>query len=219
MPAFLTPRNQRARLFDAGSRAPRSRARIVSAAAAPLSSCPRRCGRVRRRRVPVAPSIASDGFSTAWLLWHSTHPLSKICAWTLVANFVREHRVARAADVGDRADARRRRAMVAVAVVAGRRRQIVPLGQRGVVHALLVVGELTGRQRRCRRAACSRPCACASAWHARAGRGDVGREHRRLRVVDQADAVRRRGSWRRWRLWCRRAASRLPCTLVAYSAA
>ena len=33
------------------------------------------------------PSIASDGFSTAWLPWHSTQPLSKICAWTLAWNF------------------------------------------------------------------------------------------------------------------------------------
>ena len=36
--------------------------------------------------------------------------------------------------------------MVAVAVVARRRREIVALGERGVVDALLVIGELVGRQ-------------------------------------------------------------------------
>ena len=53
--------------------------------------------------------------------------------------------------------------MIAVAVVARRRRQIVALGQRGVVHALLIVRELWSAAAS-RPAACSRPSAVVSAW-------------------------------------------------------
>ena len=115
-------------------------ARISVAAAPPLSSVP--AWHVPHRLSVSVPSIVSDGCSTAWLLWHSTQALSKICAWTLVANFLGEHGVARAAHVDDRSDSRRRCAVIAVTVVARRCREIVAFGQRGVVHALLVFGEL-----------------------------------------------------------------------------
>ena len=86
-------------------------------------------------------------------------PCRRSAAWTLVANFCAKTAWQVPQTLATDADARRRRAVVAVAVVAGRRREIVALGERGVVDALLVVGELVGRQRRCRRAACSPPCA------------------------------------------------------------
>src|SRR6185312_1937435 len=60
---------------------------------------------------------------------------------------LREHGVTRAAHVGHGADSRRRGTVIAVAVVARRRRQIVAFRQRGVVNALAVVRVLTGWQR------------------------------------------------------------------------
>src|SRR6185369_17789373 len=57
-------------------------------AAAPLSLASAALCQAAQTPAPVAASMASDGFRTAWLVWHSTHPLSKICAWTLVWNFV-----------------------------------------------------------------------------------------------------------------------------------
>ena len=101
----------------------------------------------------------------------------------------REDRVARAADVGDGADARRRGAVIAVTVVARRRREIVAFGEGRVVHAFLVVRQLAGRQRR----AVGEPV-LGHVPRIRvagpAGRGDVGGKDRRLRVADQPNPVR-----------------------------
>ena len=100
-----------------------------------------------------------------------------------------EHGVAGAADVGHGADPGRRRAVVAVTVVARRRREVVAPGERGIVDALLIVGELRGWQRfavRQRVAGHMTRIGVAG----RAGRGDVGGEDRRLRVAHRPNPVR-----------------------------
>ena len=195
-------------------------ARIVSAATAPLSSLSPAVWQgaqiaVTGRRRASRPTACS----TAWLLWHSTQPLSKICAWTLVCELRREDRVAGAAHVGDRADARRRGAVVAVAVVAGRRREIVALGERGVVDALLVVGELIGRQRRAVGAACTRPCASDRRGSSRRSSATLVGKTGDLASLTSRMPCGAVAAGARGDVACRPSASRLPCTLVAYSAA
>ena len=95
----------------------------------------------------------------------------------------------RPADVGDASHTGRRGAMVAMTVVARRRGEIVPFRKRAVMDALLVVGELTGRQRRTVRQ--------RVAFHVRrvgvtagAGRRHMCRKHRRLRIADAPDPMR-----------------------------
>ena len=100
-----------------------------------------------------------------------------------------EDRVAGAAHIDDRTHARGCRAVVAMAVVAGGRRQVVSFGQRGVVDALLVERKLIGRQRFPVRERVARHV--RRRRMARAARGsDTGREDRRFHVVDAANAVR-----------------------------
>src|SRR5438552_135913 len=100
-----------------------------------------------------------------------------------------EDRVAGAAHVGDGANARRRRAVIAVTIVARRRRWIVPFRQRRVVDAPLVLGTLT---RRDRFAALQRVSlhVLGVRMTGPTGRRDICGEDRRARVVDRSDPVR-----------------------------
>ena len=97
-----------------------------------------------------------------------------------------KHRVARAADIADRVYTRRRRPVVPVAVVAGRRGQIPPLRQGVEVHARPVVRHGGDGMRRAvgsrhpRRVGVARP----------AGRRHVGGVHGRLRIRDGPHTVR-----------------------------
>src|SRR5262249_18889446 len=101
---------------------------------------------------------------------------------------LREHGVTRAADVCDRPDAGRRRPVIAVAVVAGRRRKVVAFRQLSVVHALFVISELGSRQRRS-------VSPLVAAHMSRIGmaratrRRYVGRKDRGQRIVDGTNAV------------------------------
>ena len=79
--------------------------------------------------------------------------------------------------------------MIAVTVVAGRRRQVVLLGERRVVHAAPVIGQLGGGKRLAVRQRVSLHVVGRGVARA-AGGGHIGRKGRRLRVVDEPDAVR-----------------------------
>src|SRR5580765_4918679 len=62
-------------------------ARIRSAPTVPLSFLSPAVWHVAHTPGAVVASIASDGFWIAWLLWHSTQPLSNRSLWTLFSNF------------------------------------------------------------------------------------------------------------------------------------
>ena len=96
---------------------------------------------------------------------------------------LRVHRVALTADVDHRGDSRRRSAMIAVTVVAGRRRQIAFNRDHFPVHALFVLLDLVGRDFiRCH--------VFFVGVTSTAGIGDVGRMNRRTRIVGRADRMR-----------------------------